>query len=60
MKTYSLQEVGEMLGLSVITLRKYLKSGKLKGSKLGKSWRVTEEEIREYYEKNSNEHMIKG
>ena len=60
LKTYDIPEVSKMLGLSVETIRKYLRTGKLKGSKLGKSWKITEEEVREFYEINSNKHMTKG
>jgi excisionase family DNA binding protein len=54
MKAYNLEEVAEMLGLSVVTIRRYIKSGKLKASKIGKQWRVLEREVMELYESNLN------
>ncbi len=39
------EEVAERLRLSVITVKKWLREGKLKGVKVGKLWRVPEEEV---------------
>lgn len=47
---YSVDDLHEMLGISKLTLRSYLREGKLKGRKLGVSWFVTEDSIREYFE----------
>jgi excisionase family DNA binding protein len=47
---YSVDDLHEMLGVSKLTLRAYLRDGKLKGRKLGVSWYVTEEAIRQYFE----------
>ncbi|MTI89578.1 MAG: helix-turn-helix domain-containing protein [Balneolaceae bacterium] len=47
---YSVDDLHEMLGISKMTLRTYLREGRLRGRKLGVSWYVTEEAIREYFE----------
>ena len=47
---YSVDDLHEMLGVSKLTLRTYLRDGKLRGRKLGVSWYVTEEAIREYFD----------
>lgn len=47
---YSVDDLHEMLGISKMTLRAYLRDGKLKGRKLGVSWFVTEQSIRDYFE----------
>ena len=47
---YSIDDLHEMLGISKMTLRAYLREGRLKGRKLGVSWFVTENSIREYFE----------
>jgi len=47
---YSIDDLHEMLGISKMTLRAYLREGRLKGRKLGVSWFVTENAIREYFE----------
>lgn len=45
---YTLEEVGEILKISVITLRKYIKQGKIKAIKIGKHWRVTEDNLQAF------------
>lgn len=47
---YSIDDLHEMLGISKMTLRAYLREGRLKGRKLGVSWFITENAIREYFE----------
>lgn len=47
---YSIDDLHEMLGVSKLTLRTYLREGKIRARKLGVSWYVTEEAIREYFE----------
>lgn len=47
---YSVDDLHEMLGISKLTIRSYLREGKLKGRKLGVQWYITEESIRAYFE----------
>lgn len=47
---YSVDDLHEMLGISKMTLRAYLREGKIRARKLGVSWYVTEDAIREYFE----------
>jgi hypothetical protein len=47
---YSVDDLHEMLGISKLTIRSYLREGKLKGRKLGVQWYITEESIRSYFE----------
>ncbi len=47
---YSVDDLHELLGISKMTLRTYLREGRLRGRKLGVSWYVTEEAIREYFD----------
>ncbi len=51
---YTLNDLIELLGVTRITLRKYIKQKKLRAFKLGNEWRVTEESLKEFIEKNSN------
>lgn len=51
---YSVDDLHEMLGISKMTLRAYLRDGKLKGRKMGVKWFVTEEAIRRYFEESDN------
>lgn len=46
---YSVDDLHELLGISKMTLRAYLREGRLKGRKLGVQWYVTEEAIRDYF-----------
>lgn len=48
MTIYTLDEVSEMLKVTKRTLYKYLSEGKLPASKVGREWRVTEEQIKEF------------
>ena len=48
-KLYSLKELSEKLEVTRVTLRSYLRSGKIKGRKMGTTWYVTEESLREYF-----------
>lgn len=47
---YSVDDLHETLGLSKMTIRAYLREGKLRGRKLGVQWYVTEDALREYFE----------
>lgn len=50
---YSVDDLHEQLGLSKMTIRAYLRDGKLRGRKLGVKWYVTEEALREYFGESS-------
>ena len=52
---YSVDDLHEILGISKMTLRTYLRKGRLRGRKLGVSWYVTEEAIREYFDEPQTE-----
>lgn len=41
----TISEVAKELKLSEMTIFRYLKSGKIKGVKIGKNWRVKQEEV---------------
>lgn len=46
---YSVDDLHEQLGLSKMTIRAYLREGKIRARKLGVQWYVTEEALREYF-----------
>ena len=48
-KTYDLNEVAMMSGLSTRTLRNYLNQGFLKGDKTNRTWRFTVEDIEHFF-----------
>lgn len=52
---YSVNDLHEQLGLSKMTIRAYLREGKIRARKLGVKWYITEEALREYFnESNRN------
>lgn len=46
---YSVDDLHEHLGLSKMTIRAYLREGKIRGRKLGVQWYVSEEALHEYF-----------
>jgi len=54
-KLYTLPEVSKIVRLARRTLYNYLKSGELKAVKLGGTWRVTEESLNEFINRESNQ-----
>lgn len=47
---FSVDDLHEQLGLSKMTIRAYLRDGKIRARKLGVQWFVTEEALREYFD----------
>lgn len=47
---YSVNDLHRELGLSKMTIRAYLRDGKIRARKLGVKWYVTEEALREYFD----------
>ncbi len=52
-KLFTLKETAKILRVSERTILRYLKSGKLKASKLGQ-WRISQDNIDKFLEKSSN------
>lgn len=50
---YSIPEVCDKLKLTTRTVYKYIKEGKLKGTKVGKYWRVTDEALQDFLERGT-------
>lgn len=69
---FSVDDLHEQLGLSKMTIRAYLREGKIRARKLGVQWYVTEEALREYFDeptartkkakkpKASHRYIVKG
>lgn len=51
---YTVEEIAEILKLDAETIRRYLVKGDLKGSKIGRSWRVTQEDLEEFIKERMN------
>ncbi|MEX0608195.1 MAG: helix-turn-helix domain-containing protein [Balneolaceae bacterium] len=56
---YSIDDLHEMLEISKMTLRSYLREGRIRGRKLGVNWYVTEEAIREYFDEPQDLSSVK-
>ena len=50
MKLYDVEELSEMLDVGEMTIRRYLRDGKLKGTKMARRWYVTEEALKAYFQ----------
>jgi len=48
LKLYNLEELSKILEVNKVTLRGYIEQGRLKAVKIGRSYRVTEEDLREF------------
>jgi len=51
-KFYSVDEIAEMLKIHPKTIQRYIREGKLKASKVGKSWRVSGHDLSTFTEGN--------
>jgi len=56
-KHFSIKEVAEMLGISPTSVNNYVKTGKLRATKIASSWHIKEVDIKAYLDSNSNAHM---
>jgi len=48
LRIYTMQEVEDLLKVSRWTIMRYMKDGKLKGAKIGRDWRFTEEQLKDF------------
>ncbi|MBT6068919.1 helix-turn-helix domain-containing protein [Candidatus Peregrinibacteria bacterium] len=49
-KIYTPEQVGAMLQLHPLTITKYIKKGKLKASRIGRIYRITESAVQQFLE----------
>src|SRR6056297_521017 len=45
---YTVQQIAQLLDLHEKTIQRYIREGKIKAQKMGKSWRVTKENLDEF------------
>ena len=50
---YSVPELSQKLSVTTVTVRKYLKQGKLKGKKVMGRWSISGEEVTEFFANTS-------
>jgi excisionase family DNA binding protein len=46
---YDTKQVGKLLGLSVFTIQRYIRDGKLRAKKVGRSYKILGEWISDYF-----------
>lgn len=51
-KYYTVEEISEMLAMHPKTIQRYIREGKLRANKVGKSWRVTGHDLSVFAEKS--------
>ena len=51
-KIYKVNDLIDILGVTRVTVIKYIKDEKIKGFKIGNSWRVTEKSLLEFIRKS--------
>lgn len=54
LKMYDLEEISKKTGISVKSLRKWIRQGKLKAKKLGVKYYVSEDDLIEFLKKGSD------
>ena len=46
---FDVMELSKKFSINPVTVRSYMRSGKLKGRKIGRKWYLTEEALRDYF-----------
>lgn len=49
LKLYSVEEVSRLLDIQEVTVRKYLRQGRLQGRKMAKRWFISEDSLKDYF-----------
>ena len=57
-KLYKTEEVQEILQVTRRTLYRYIKAEQIKPIKLGREYRFTEEEVKSFIERGTDEHYL--
>jgi excisionase family DNA binding protein len=52
MKTYSIEQVADILQLKPETIRQLARTGRLTGFQIGRRWRFTEQDLEQFAERN--------
>lgn len=56
LKVYKVNDLIDILGVTRVTIIKYIKNGRIKGFKIGNSWRVTEEALLNFIKESEVNH----
>ncbi len=52
---YTVEQISSMLDIHPKTIQRYIREGRLRASKIGKSWRVTGHDLSVFVESNGND-----
>lgn len=48
LRIYTIDEAAKTLKVSTMTVYRYIKAGKLRAAKIGRDWRITEEQLKDF------------
>ncbi|MBA7491345.1 hypothetical protein ES702_01890 [subsurface metagenome] len=48
LEIYSLEELAKKLGLHIVTLRRYCRTGRIKAQKIGRNWQVSGDNLKAF------------
>lgn len=48
LEIYNLEELARKLGLHIVTLRRYCRTGKMKAQKIGRNWQVSGDNLKAF------------
>jgi excisionase family DNA binding protein len=54
-KLYSVEDLTKMLPITPLTIREYIRKGKMKGHKIGKNWYVSKEDLERFLDGRGQE-----
>ena len=49
MKVYEVEDLVELLGMSRVSVQRYLREGRIKGIKFARKWHVTENNLKAFF-----------
>ena len=52
---FDVKTLSKKMGLSIAVIRQYMRTGRLRGRKMGREWYVTEDALRAYFEGRDQE-----
>lgn len=54
-KLYSVKELAEILPITPLTIREYIRKGKIRGRKIGKNWYVSKADLEKFLDGDEQE-----
>jgi len=52
LKVYTVKQLSKLLGMTELSVRKYIREGKIKGVKAGGKWLVSEYSLNEFFQQD--------